>query len=152
MKFPMTLHWEKLPIDYCKIQSKSYLKMVGYYSRYQVIRRLNTTTSNATIDILSQVFSELRVLKTVMPDNGAVKLLQASTASTGAAGLSSLHVGSAIWWSRVQVLLWPLARFVLGCHKFKSLAMLVNNQLVSLLPVGSFNPVMFCLYYLFPII
>ena len=152
MKFPMTLHWEKLPIDYCKIQSKSYLKMVGYYSRYQVIRRLNITTSNATIDILSQVFSELRVLKTVMPDNGAVKLLQASTASTGAAGLSSLHVGSAIWWSRVQVLLWPLARFVLGCHKFKSLAMLVNNQLVSLLPVGSFNPVMFCLYYLFPII
>ena len=131
MKFPMTLHWEKLPIDYCKIQSKSYLKMVGYYSRYQVIRRLNITTSNATIDILSQVFSEHRVLKTVMPDNGAVKLLQASTASTGAAGLSSLHVRSAIWWSRVQVLLWPLARFVLGCHKFKSLAMLVNNQLVA---------------------
>ena len=134
MMFPMTLHWEKLPIDYCKIQSKSYLKMVGYYSRYQVIRRLNITTSNATIiviGILSQVFSEHRVLKTVMPDNGAVKLLQASTASTGAAGLSSLHVGSAIWWSRVQVLLWPLARFVLGCHKFKSLAMLVNNQLVA---------------------
>lgn len=96
MKFPMTLHWENLPIDYCKIQSKSYLKMVGYYSRYQVIRRLNITTSNATIDILSQVFSEHRVLKTVMPDNGAVKLSHASTASTGAAGLSSLHVGSAI--------------------------------------------------------
>ena len=70
--------------------------MVGYYSRYQVIRRLNITTSNATIDILSQVFSEHRVLKTVMPDNGAVKLSHASTASTGAAGLSSLHVGSAI--------------------------------------------------------
>ncbi|CAH3013898.1 unnamed protein product [Porites evermanni] len=101
--------------------------MVDYYSRY--IRRLNITTSNATIDILTQVFREHRVLKAVMPDNGTVKLLQASTALTGAACLSSQHVGFAIWWSRVQVLLWPLARFVLSCPKFKSLTMLVNNQL-----------------------
>ena len=131
MKFPMTLHWEKLTIDYCKIQSKSYLLMVDYYSRYPVIRRLNITTSNATIDILTQVFREHRVLKAVMPDNGTVKLLQASTALTGAACLSSQHVGSAIWWSRVQALLWPIARFFLSCPKFKSLAMLVNNQLVA---------------------
>ena len=105
--------------------------MVDYYSRYLVIRRLNITTSNATIDILTQVFCEHRVLKAVMLDNGAVKLLQASTALTGAAWVSSQHVGSAIWWSRVQVLLWPRARFVLGCPKFKSLAMLVNNQQVT---------------------
>ena len=127
----MTLHWEKLAIDYYKIQSKSYLLMVDYYSRYPVIRRPNITTSNATIDILTQVFREHRVLKAVMPDNGTVKLLQASTALTGAAWLSSQHVVSAIWRSRVQVLLWPLARFVLSCPKFKSLTMLVNNQLVA---------------------
>ena len=67
--------------------------MVDYYSRYPVIRRLNITTSNATIDILTQVFREHRVLKAVMPDNGTVKLLQASTALTGAACLSK----SACW-------------------------------------------------------
>ena len=105
------------PWPYTKIQSKSYLLMVDYYSRY--IRRLNITTSNATIDILTQVFRKHRVLTAVMPDNGAVKLLQARTA---------------FWQGQhgsIQVLLWPLARFVLGCPKFKSLAMLVNNQLVA---------------------
>ena len=131
MKFLMTLHWKELAIDYCKIQCKSYLLMVDYYSRYPVISRLNITTSNATIDILTHVFREHRVLKAVIPDNGTVKLLQASTALTGAANLSSQHVGSAIWRSRVQVLLWPLARFALSCPKFKSLAMLVNSQLVA---------------------
>ena len=105
--------------------------MADYYSRCLVIRRLNITSSNATIDILTQVFREHRVLKTVVPDNGTVELLQASTALTGAAWLSSQHVVSTIWRSRVQVLLWPLTRFVLGCPTFKSLTMLINNQLVT---------------------
>ena len=39
-------------------------------------------------------------------------------------------------WSRVQVPLWPLAGFVLGCPEFKSSTMLVNSQLVCLWPVG----------------
>jgi len=43
----------------------------------------------------------------------------------------------------------PLAGFVFGNPKFKSLATLVNSQLVCLQPVGILNPVMFNLNYLF---
>ena len=41
-----------------------------------------------------------------------------------------------IWWSRVQVPLWPLAGFDLGSPWLNSLAALVYSQLVCLLPVG----------------
>ena len=44
---------------------------------------------------------------------------------------SGQRVRLTIWQSRVRVLLWTLAGFVLGCTKFKSSAMLVNSQLVA---------------------
>ena len=44
---------------------------------------------------------------------------------------SGQHVGLAIQRSPVRVPLWPLAGFVLSCPKFKSLATLVNSQLVA---------------------
>ena len=43
----------------------------------------------------------------------------------------------------------PLAEFVHGSPEFKVSAMLVNSQLVCLLPVGIVNPVKFNLNYLF---
>ena len=36
----------------------------------------------------------------------------------------------------VRVPLWPLAGFVLGCPEFKSLAALVNSQLVATCQLG----------------
>ena len=50
--------------------------------------------------------------------------------------------------SWVQVPLLPLCVFVLSRPELKSSAMLVNSQLVHLLPVGVFNPVMLYLNYL----
>ena len=41
----------------------------------------------------------------------------------------------------VQVLPWPLARFVHGSPKFKSSTLLVNSQLVCPRPVGILKPV-----------
>ena len=49
----------------------------------------------------------------------------------------------------VQALLWPLAGFVLSGPKLKSLATLVNSQLIASYQVGVFNPVMLYLNYFF---
>ena len=57
--------------------------------------------------------------------------------------LSSLHVGLVIQRFWIQVPLWPPARFVLSHLKFKTLAMLVNIQLVVSCQLG------FLMNYLF---
>ena len=49
---------------------------------------------------------------------------------------SGLRVRLAIWRSLVRVSLRPLAEFNLGCPKFKSLATLVNSQLVATCQLG----------------
>ena len=49
----------------------------------------------------------------------------------------------------VRVPLCSLSGFVPSRPEIKFPATLVNSQLVALLPVGVFNPVMFCLDYLF---
>ena len=48
---------------------------------------------------------------------------------------------------QVEVPPWPLAGFVLGSPEFKSLAMLVNNQLVHLLSVGILKHIMLLLLF-----
>ena len=53
-----------------------------------------------------------------------------------AAWPSGQRVGLAIRRSRVRVLLWPLAGFVLGRPEFKFSAMLVNSQLVAFCQLG----------------
>ena len=53
-----------------------------------------------------------------------------------AAWLSGQHIGLTIWRSWVRVPLWPLTGFVLGRPKFKSLATLVNSQLVAFCQLG----------------
>ena len=53
-----------------------------------------------------------------------------------AAWPSGQRVGLAIQRSRVRVLLWPLAGFVLGHPEFKFSATLVNSQLVAFCQLG----------------
>ena len=53
-----------------------------------------------------------------------------------AAWPSGQRVGLAIWQSWVRVLLWPLAGFVIGRPELKSLATLVNSQLVAFCQLG----------------
>ena len=62
--------WEKLGIDFFEFQSTTYLLIADYYSRFPVIRRVCSTTTGTTSEILKQVFSEYGVPKTVMSDNG----------------------------------------------------------------------------------
>ena len=49
---------------------------------------------------------------------------------------SGQRFGLAIWRSRVRILLWSLAGFVLGFPEFKSEATLVKNQLFSSFHLG----------------
>ena len=53
-----------------------------------------------------------------------------------AAWPSGQRVRLAIRQSQVRVLLWPLSGFILGHPQFKSLAMLVNSQLVASCQLG----------------
>ena len=46
------------------------------------------------------------------------------------------RVGLSVQQSQIQVLLWPVAGFVLGRSEFKSPAMLVISQLVASCQVG----------------
>lgn len=66
--------------------------------------------------------------------------------------LSGQHVEISILASWVQVPLWQLAGFVLGCQEFKTLATLEHSQLLASYQLGFSNPVMFYLDFFFLII
>ena len=63
-------HWEKLGIYFFEFQSTTYLLIADYYRRFPVIRKIRSTNTSATTEILKQVFSEYGVPQTVMTDNG----------------------------------------------------------------------------------
>ena len=63
-------HWEKLGIYFFEFQSTTYLLIADYYRRFPVIRKIRSTNTSATTEILMQVFSEYGVPQTVMTDNG----------------------------------------------------------------------------------
>jgi len=53
--------WEKLGIDFFEFRSTTYLLIADYYSRFPMIRKLRSTITSATNEILKQVFSEYGV-------------------------------------------------------------------------------------------
>ena len=63
-------HWEKLGIYFFEFQSTTYFLIADYYRRFPVIRKIRSTNTSATTEILKQVFSEYGVPQTVMTDNG----------------------------------------------------------------------------------
>ena len=62
--------WEKIGAGFCEFESTTYQQIAYYYSWFPIIRRMRSTKTNATIDVLKQVFSEYGVPKTVMSDRG----------------------------------------------------------------------------------
>jgi len=61
--------WEKIGIDFFELQSHQYLLIV-YYSRFPVSRRASNFTAAATVNIIKEVFSEYRIMRIVIIDNG----------------------------------------------------------------------------------
>ena len=60
--------WEKRGADF--FESTNYLLIADYYSQFAIIWRMIITKTNATIDVMKQVFSEYGIPKTVMSDRG----------------------------------------------------------------------------------
>ena len=49
---------EKIGADFFHLESTNYLLITDYSSQCPIIRRMRSTTTNATIDVMKQVFSE----------------------------------------------------------------------------------------------
>ena len=60
--------WEKIGADFFEFEFTSYLLIANYYSKVSIIRGMRSTMTNATIDVMKQVFSENSVPKRVMSD------------------------------------------------------------------------------------
>ena len=63
---------EKIKADFFESESTNYLLIADYYSQFPNIRRMGSTMTNATIDVMKQVFSVYSVLKIVVSDRGPI--------------------------------------------------------------------------------
>ena len=62
--------WGKIGVCFFECQSTNYLIIIDYYSRFLNVIGVRSTTVNATINTMKQVFSEYVIPKIVMSDNG----------------------------------------------------------------------------------
>ena len=62
--------WQKLGTDLFNYQGAQYLLVTDYYSKYPIVRKLNSTTSATVINHLKSVFAEHRIPETLVSDNG----------------------------------------------------------------------------------
>ena len=69
LEFP-NRSWEKVASDLFEHNKQSYLLVVHYYSRYNEIARLYSTSSNAVINHLKSIFARHRIPQTFISDNG----------------------------------------------------------------------------------
>ena len=62
--------WQKLATDFFDYQGAQYLLVTDYYSKYPIVRKLNSTTSAAVINHLESIFAENGIPETLISDNG----------------------------------------------------------------------------------
>jgi len=65
-----TRPWETLSSDLFEFRGKQYLLIADQYSKFPVIRQLNSTTSAAIINHLKSIFSEYGIPSRIITDNG----------------------------------------------------------------------------------
>ena len=58
--------WEKIEVYFFEFESLNCLLIADNYGKFPIIRRMGNTITNATIDMMKQIFSEHGVTKTVM--------------------------------------------------------------------------------------
>ena len=61
---------QKLATDLFYDQGAQYLLVTDYYSKYPIVRKLNSTTSVAVINHLKSIFAENGIPETLISDNG----------------------------------------------------------------------------------
>ena len=75
-KEPMMPHdipsrpWEELGVDFFEWNGGHYLLVADYFSKFPVIRHMNSTTASNTIAKLKTIFSEYGVPQRIFSDNG----------------------------------------------------------------------------------
>ena len=62
--------WQKLATDILELDGEHYLVLVDYYSNFIEVSKLNTTTSQAVINICKQQFARHGIPDEVRSDNG----------------------------------------------------------------------------------
>ena len=65
-----TRPWVKLATDIFTFNNQNYLLIVDYMSRFPVIRHLSNMTAKMVAEHMKAIFSELRIPKTLVSDNG----------------------------------------------------------------------------------
>ena len=62
--------WQKLATDLFDYQGAQYLLVTDYYSKYPIVRKLNSITSAAIVNNLKSILAENGIPETLMSDNG----------------------------------------------------------------------------------
>ena len=62
--------WQKLASDLFDFKGAHYLIVADYYSKFPVVRKLNSTTSSVIINHLKSIFAEYGIPHTIITDNG----------------------------------------------------------------------------------
>ena len=65
-----TVPWEMLGSDILDYKRQKYLLVCDYFSKFPIIRKLESETSSCIIKYLSQIFSEQGIPKILFTDNG----------------------------------------------------------------------------------
>ena len=62
--------WYKLGVDFFEFQGKQFILIADYFSRFPVVRHMNTTTAKSTVKVMKTIFAEYGVPVEVMSDQG----------------------------------------------------------------------------------
>ena len=67
---PPTYQWEKVATDLFEFKGQHYVLLVDYFSRYQEVIRLTSTTSASVISAMKSVFTTHGIPSTIVSNNG----------------------------------------------------------------------------------
>ena len=67
---PATQPWERIHIDYCQFDSRDWLVIVDSFTKWVEVYKMNSTTSEKTIEVLRRLFATFGIPQVIVSDNG----------------------------------------------------------------------------------